>query len=67
MFPLFYVDPCSKNTSFSSKPGYLPIYRQGVGFVVQVAPDEFQPCENETWVLKTFRNMLFLEQCYWSP
>lgn len=66
MFPLFYVDLTTKQTSFLPRPGYKPIFRQKKGYAVQLAPDEYQPCEDETWVLKTFRNMLFLEQCYWS-
>ena len=65
MFPLFYVKPDSKKTSFCSRPGYMPVLKVGSTFMIQLPNNEFQPCEDETWVLTTFRNMVFLDQCYW--
>jgi hypothetical protein len=66
MFPLFYVNPHSKKTSLYRKPGYLPVLKQGAIFVIQSTDEEFQPCEDESWVVNTFRNMMFLDQCYWT-
>lgn len=66
MFPLFYVQLDSKRTSFVRKEGYLPVLNYGSVFRIQIAENEYQELEDRTWVLTTFKNMIFLDQCYWS-
>lgn len=66
MFPLFYVQLDSKRTSFMRKKGYLPVVNNGSVFRIQIAENEYQELEDRTWVLTTFKNMIFLDQCYWS-
>ncbi len=69
MFPLFYVDPDTKRTSFKPQKGYFPVVHntssQGTQYVVQLENNLHQPLEDRDWVVKTFRQMIFLDQCYW--
>jgi hypothetical protein len=66
MFPLFYVQFGTKKTSFYQQPGYVPVLKKGSTFVVQLSEEDVRLCEDDTWVTTTFRNMMFLDQCYWS-
>jgi hypothetical protein len=66
MFPLFYVQPKSRRTSFLRKEGYFPVVNHGSVFCIQVSEDEFEELQDRTWVTTTFKNMIFLDQCYWN-
>lgn len=65
MLPLFYFNPRNKSWSFDKKEGFLKVTRNnGVyGFVSHT--EEFCQFEDQSLVVTQFKNMVFLDQCYW--
>lgn len=65
MLPLFYFNPRNKSWSFDKKDGFLKVMRNN-GMYGFVSPsEEFCQFEDQTWVVTQFKNMVFLDQCYW--
>lgn len=67
MFPLFYVGPdLRQQLSHAPQKGYMPVVKQGDVFGIITEDKEFKELEDQTWVVSTFKKMLFLDQCYWD-
>lgn len=70
MFPLFYLHMPSRTAQFQrpvskDSKDYLPVFSYNGSYAVQVSNEEYKELEDREWVVKTYRQMLFLDQCYW--
>lgn len=62
----FYFNPRQKTCSFTSKDGYVPIARFNNKYGFLLNNSDFKEFEDQQWIVTQFRNMVFLDQCYWK-
>lgn len=65
MFPLFYYNPSHKRCKWNKEHGYVAVVIQQKTYGT-VENNEFKPLPDQSWVLRQFKNMVFLDECYWE-
>lgn len=65
MFPLFYYHPVQKTFKWKKEPGCVQVvcHKSKYG---TLDDNEFRELPDQSRIVSQFKNMVFLDQCYWD-
>jgi hypothetical protein len=65
MLPFFYFNPQNKSFCLEKKEGVYQVTNNDKVYGFLSSNNEFFEFEDQNWVVTQFKNMVFLDQCYW--